>query len=245
MKSHQIIPIDVGHFTALPKQTCMYRMHREVTYEAPCIFWYVQGTRDNILVDLGPPEPALCLADHGFTIKRTAEQEPVNALRMHGLSPEDVKTVLVTHLHWDHANGFHLFKNARFLIQRKEVEYAIAPLPCHRSLYYEKSLGRPTFVDYLDRIEQIDGDCEIEEGVKAVFIPSHSPGFQGVSVRTEKGEYFIAGDAVGLFECWESVPPVPSGIFNNLEQYYESMKKISGFVLPGHDARVFDQTIYP
>ncbi|HOG18773.1 MAG TPA: hypothetical protein PLB96_15670, partial [Syntrophales bacterium] len=63
MKSHQIIPIDVGHFTALPKQTCMYRMHREVTYEAPCIFWYVQGTRDNILVDLGPPEPALCLAD--------------------------------------------------------------------------------------------------------------------------------------------------------------------------------------
>lgn len=245
VKFHQIIPIDVGHFEALPKQTCMYRMHREVTYEAPCIIWYIKGTADNIIVDLGPPEPAQCLENHGLVIKRSTEQEPLNALRAHGLSPDDVKTVLLTHLHWDHACGFHLFKNARFLIQRKEVEYAIAPLPCHRSLYYEKNMGRPPFVDYLEKIDLIDGDCEIEDGVNAVFLPSHSTGFQGISVRTEKGNYFIAGDAVGLFECWETVPHVPSGIFNNLEQYYDSMKKITGFVLPGHDARVFQQTVYP
>jgi N-acyl homoserine lactone hydrolase len=245
MKSHQIIPIDVGHFKALPKQTCMYRMHREVTYEAPCIMWYVKGTIDNIIVDLGPPEPPQCLANHQLVIERSEAQEPLNALRSHGLSPDDVKTVLITHLHWDHANGFHLFKNAKFLIQREEVKYAIAPLPCHRSLYYEKHLGRPPFVDYLERIELIDGDCEIEDGVTAVFIPSHSPGFQGVSVRTKKGDYFIAGDAVGLFECWEAVPHVPSGIYNNIEQYYESMKKITGFVLPGHDIKVFQRKIYP
>lgn len=245
MKFHQIIPIDVGTFTALPKQTCMYRMHREVTYEAPCIMWYIKGTADNIIVDLGPPEPAQCIENHGLVIRRSADQEPINALQAHGLSPDDVNTVVLTHLHWDHSFGFHLFKNARFLIQRKEVEYAIAPLPCHHSLYYEKNMGRPPFVDFLERTELVDGDCEIEDGVNAVFLPSHSPGFQGVSIRTEKGIYFIAGDAVGLFECWEAVPHIPSGIFNNLEQYYESMKKISGFVLPGHDARVFDKGIYP
>ena len=245
MKRHEIVPVDVGHFAALPKQTCTYRMYPGVTYEAPCILSHLRGTAENIIVDLGPPEPAQCLANHGLVINRSPAQEPLNALRARGLSADDVKTVLVTHLHWDHANGFHLFKNARFLIQRKEVEYAIAPLPCHRSLYYEKDLGSPPFVDYLDRIELIDGDCEIEDGVKAVFLPSHSPGFQGVSVSTEKGDYFIAGDAVGLFECWETVPHIPSGIFNNLEQYYESMKKISGFVLPGHDPKVFDKDIYP
>lgn len=245
MKFHQIIPIDVGHFTALPKQTCMYRMYREVTYEAPCILWYIKGIADNIIVDLGPPEPTQCLENHGLVIKRSADQEPLNALRAHGLSPDDVKTVLLTHLHWDHAYGFHLFKNARFLIQRKEVEYAIAPLPCHRSMYYEKNMGKPPFVDYLERVDLIDGDREIADGVNAVFLPSHSPGFQGVLVRTEKGNYFIAGDAVGLFECWETVPHVPSGIFNNLKDYYESMEKISGFVLPGHDARVFERAVYP
>ena len=248
MRKYQIVPLNVGDFEALPKQTCTYRMFREVTYKAPCIMWYIKGTKDNIIVDLGPPDPVQCLENHGLVITRSEKQEPLNALKSHGISPDDVKTVLLTHLHYDHASGFHLFKNARFLIQRKEVEYAIAPLPCHHSLYYENNMRKPPFVDYLDKIDVINGDCEIEDGVNAVFIPSHSPGFQGVSVKTEKGNYFIAGDAVGLFECWETVPHIPSGIFNNLEQYYLSMEKIdkiTDFVLPGHDPRVFDSSVYP
>ena len=128
------------------------------------------------------------------------------------------------------------------------MEYAVAPLPSHRPIYYEKEQGKPTFVDYLDRIEVLEGDCEVEEGVKAVFIPGHSVGFQGVSVQTAKGKYFIAGDAVGLFECWETVPHVPSGLYVNLVEYYDSMEKIervADFVLPGHDGKVFDKPIYP
>lgn len=128
------------------------------------------------------------------------------------------------------------------------MEYAIAPLACHRSIYYEQDQGKPTFVDYLDRIEVVEGDYEVEKGVEGVLIPGHSTGFQGVSVQTEKGKYFIAGDAVGLFECWERVPHVPSGLFVNLEEYYESMAKIervADFVLPGHDGKVFDRPVYP
>lgn len=246
--NYSIIPLDIGNFEALPKQTCMFRMYREVTYPAPCVMWYIQGTKNNIVVDIGPPEPAQCLKNHGLAMKREKRQDIKNALKAINLSPDDIKTVIVTHLHYDHAGGFHNFKNAKFLIQKKEVEYGIAPLPCHHSIYYEKSLGKPTFVDYLDQIEIIDGDYEVEAGVHANFIPSHTPGFQGVSVQTKKGKYFIAGDAVGLYECWETVPHVPSGIFNNLEQYYESMKKIeeiADYVLPGHDSKIFEKDSYP
>ncbi len=245
---YNIIPLNVGTFEALPKQTCMYRMYREVTYEAPCIMWYIAGTKDHIVVDLGPPDPAQVLKNRGFVMQRTNKQQPLSALNAVGVDPGDVKTVIVTHLHWDHAWGFHLFENARFIIQRKEMAYAIAPLPCHRALYYEKNLGKPQFVDFLERITVIDGDYRVEPGVDAIFIPSHSPGFQGISVATEKGNYFIAGDAVGLYECWESVPHIPSGIFNNLDEYYRSMDKIAQIadhVLPGHDAGVFDQSSYP
>jgi N-acyl homoserine lactone hydrolase len=245
---HRIIPLNVGTFAALPKQTCVYRMYREVTYQAPCIMWYIAGTQDNIVVDLGPPDPDQVLKNHGFVMQRTDRQEPLSALNDVGVDPKEVKTVILTHLHWDHAWGFHLFENARFIIQRKELAYAVAPLPCHRTLYFEKNLGKPQFVDFLERITVIDGDYSVEPGVEAIFIPSHSPGFQGISVATEKGNYFIAGDAVGLYECWETVPHIPSGIFNNLDEYYRSMDKvarIADHVLPGHDARVFDQLSYP
>lgn len=246
--SYRIVPLDVGHFAALPRDTCLYRMYRGQTYEAPCLMWYLEGTKNNILVDLGPPDPEQTLHNHGLVLTRTPEQEPVNALKKVGLAPHDVKVVIITHLHYDHAWGFHLFDDARFVIQRREVAYAIAPPPVFRWGYYEKSLGKPQFVDHLDRIDMIDGDHEVEAGVRAVSIPSHTPGFQGVSVRTEKGTYFIAGDAVGVFEAWERTPHVPSSIFSNLEDYYESMAKIDGiadFVLPGHDMKVLEKSVYP
>lgn len=248
MKMHKIIPLDVGTFEALPKQTCMYRMYREVTYEAPCIMWYIASSKDHIVIDLGPPDPEQVLKSRGFVMRRTDSQQPLSALKAVGVDPRDVKTVIVTHLHWDHAWGFHLFENARFIIQRKELAYAVAPLPCHRGLYYDQNLGKPQFVDFMDKITAIDGDYSVEPGVDAIFIPSHSPGFQGISVATEEGNYFIAGDAVGLYECWETVPHVPSGIFNDLDEYYRSMDKIeriADHVLPGHDAAVFQKSSYP
>lgn len=244
----RIIPLHVGSFAALPKQTCMYRMHREVVYEAPCIMWLIEGERETVLVDLAPPDPAQVMKNHGFVMNRDDSQQPLKALKRFGIRPDDIRTVLMTHLHWDHAWGFELFPNAEFIIQRREIEYAIAPFPCHKSLYYEVSIGKPQFVDYLEQIRVIEGDCRIHDDIQIVFIPSHSPGFQGIQVRTEMGNYFIAGDAVGLYECWESSTPIPSGIFNNLEDYYSSMRRIKDMadhILPGHDPKVLSKPYYP
>jgi glyoxylase-like metal-dependent hydrolase (beta-lactamase superfamily II) len=210
--------------------------------------WLIEGEKETVLVDLAPPDPAQVMKNHGFVMNRSHGQHPLEALKRINIRPDDIKTVLMTHLHWDHAWGFDLFPNAEFMIQRKEIEYAIAPFPCHRSLYYEISIGKPQFVDYLEQVKAIDGDYEIHEDIRIVFIPSHSPGFQGIQVRTERGNYFIAGDAVGLYECWESSPPVVSGIFNNLKDYYASMhkiKRIADHILPGHDPKVLSKSYYP
>jgi glyoxylase-like metal-dependent hydrolase (beta-lactamase superfamily II) len=244
---YRIVPLNVGNFEALPKQSCMYRMHREITYPAPCVIWYIQGTKGNIVVDLGPQSPEQCLMNHGMVINKSENQLPVNACKSAGFSADDVKTVILTHLHWDHVGAFSLFRNAQFVVQKKEIECAINPLPCFRWLYYEKSLGKPEFVDYLDRIDAIEGDSEIETGVDVIAIPSHTPGFQGVLVNCETNKYFIAGDAVGLYECWETVPHVPSGLFVNLQDYYKSHERIEqleAYVLPGHDPRVFERPFY-
>lgn len=43
---------------------------------------------------------------------------------MHGVAPENIKTVIMTHLHWDHAGNNGLFQNARFYVQQRELDYA-------------------------------------------------------------------------------------------------------------------------
>ena len=53
---HRINPINVGDFEALPKQTCMHRMHSELTYGAPCVTWHLAEIKNNISVDLAPPD---------------------------------------------------------------------------------------------------------------------------------------------------------------------------------------------
>jgi len=243
----RIIPLHVGTFAALPKQTCMYRMHREITYEAPCVMWLIENKRGTVLVDLAPPDPPQVLENHEVVKVRTDQQRPLEALKRGGLRAVDIRTVLMTHLHWDHAWGFDLFPKAEFIIQRREIEYAVAPFPCHRSLYYERSIGKPQFVDFLEQIRVVDGDYMVQEDVEVILLPSHTPGFQGVLVRTDTGNYVICGDAVGLYECWESVPHIPSGIFNSLEDYYWSMRRIEEMadqILPGHDPKVFSKKYY-
>jgi glyoxylase-like metal-dependent hydrolase (beta-lactamase superfamily II) len=173
-------------------------------------------------------------------------------LKKIGLHPDDVDIVICTHLHWDHCFNNDQFKNARIIVQKDEIRYAIAPLPMH-ALFYESQLikMRPPWLKAIENTEVIEGDMEISPGIDIVKIPGHTPGFQGVNVKTAKGNYFIVGDFCPLFENWEGAPPlkhIVSPIHVNLEDYYDSFKKVekmADVVLPGHDIKVFEKKCYP
>jgi N-acyl homoserine lactone hydrolase len=53
----------------------------------------------------------------------------VEALAAHGLAPEQIDTVFVSHLHWDHIENIDLFRHAEILVPRLEFEYAAAIRP--------------------------------------------------------------------------------------------------------------------
>jgi len=247
-KSHySIIPLNVGNFKALPKSTCMYRMYANVTYEAPCVMWYLQGSESNMIVDLGPPDPEWSLKHHSLEIIKGKGQNPREALHSIEVSPEDVQMVIMTHLHWDHCFGGEEFKNAKFVVQRSELQYAIAPLPGQAPMY-ETQLGSPPFFRFFGKIKVVDGDEEIEPGIKVIHLPGHTPGSQGIRVETQEGIYLIAGDTVGLYENLEYSPFIPSGIYVDLEAAYRSLKKLkhqADHILPSHDMKVFKKKVYP
>jgi N-acyl homoserine lactone hydrolase len=73
---------------------------------------------------------------------------------------------------------------------------------------------------------------------------------QCLLVDTDEGVYYIAGDNVGQYENIEGNKfgrLMPGINFVNLEEYYESMRRmerIADHILPGHDPKVLDRKRY-
>jgi glyoxylase-like metal-dependent hydrolase (beta-lactamase superfamily II) len=134
------------------------------------------------------------------------------------------------------------------LVQREELRYAVAPLAPHRWAYE----SRPPLSLAADRFEVLDGDAEIAEGVSVHLTPGHTPGMQGVAVRTAGAVYFIASDNVPLSEMWDAratygVPHWPNAIHVDLEAYFASLRRIESLgevVLPSHDWRALEHAEY-
>jgi glyoxylase-like metal-dependent hydrolase (beta-lactamase superfamily II) len=239
MPSIKIHPLNLGTITR-QTMTFGYWLDPGKVIDAPLIAWYIEGSNKKILVDTGGGDPAKAHPRY-LPYRREKEQSIENALKKIGVRCEEIEIVVATHLHWDHSAGNDLFPHAKIIVQEEELNYARSPFPANAHGYIKHIVEE---VEYT----VISGDEEIAEGIQLIFTPGHTYGMQGVLVEaSHQKRYFIAGDTFGLFRNLESHPPLISGIYVDMRQYYETLNKISklsAFILPGHDARVFDQEVY-
>jgi glyoxylase-like metal-dependent hydrolase (beta-lactamase superfamily II) len=172
-------------------------------------------------------------------IVRGPHQELAAALTAAGARPEEIGTVILTHLHYDHAGNSRLFPNARFLVQREELRYALAPTSFDASAYFAPSLG--VTPDWLGtKLDLLDGEAEIAPGVRVIPTPGHTPGHQSVLVDTAGGRYCVAGDAVMWQENLERM--IPPGVLTSVIESMDSLARIrreADRVLPSHEPALF------
>jgi N-acyl homoserine lactone hydrolase len=128
------------------------------------------------------------------------EEEIGPQLERLGITPSDVRTVVLTHLHTDHAGGLHHFPNKEILVSRTEMEYA-AGLRGRLRGYVNKpwpawfspttvELGPVPFGPFPTSLRLTEaGD------VTLVPVPGHSPGQLGVVVEDTDHAVFLAGDS--------------------------------------------------
>jgi glyoxylase-like metal-dependent hydrolase (beta-lactamase superfamily II) len=235
----RIVPLHIGDILRDKSSfTCLRNQGLKI--ELPIICWLIETNGTKIIVDTGTNAPNET-AEHHKPLSRTQQQELPCVLASLGVNPGDIDLVILTHLHWDHCYNNHLFPHAEFLVQRNELRYAIAPLPLHAHAY-----DLPPIVN--TKYKVIDGDKELGNGISVVCTPGHTPGFQSVLVEGPRRRVLIASDTIPLFENWCEKPPLPSGVFNNLEQYYSTFETINrlktDLVLPGHDVKVFEHKEY-
>ena len=199
--------------------------------------WYLAGSRPKTLVDTGAYDP-------NMTRLSTVEE----GLAKIGLKPEDIEIVIVTHLHYDHIALAGLYRNARFIVQRKELEYALNPHPLD-SFFYE----RDTF-EGID-MDLVYGEKEVLPGVTVFLTPGHTPGGQSVEIETVAGKVIIAGLCAqpATFEVteemkrrnWESSAPL---IHQDVREAYDSIlriKKRGGVIVAMHDPIYYEKARLP
>jgi len=251
MGSMKIIPIRVGSLHNYYRSQLCGSCKSQEPEDIPLIIFYIEGGDKKILVDTGggiPGSPSQTKY-HG-SYSRPPEEEPAAALKKAaGVSPDEIDIVVMTHLHWDHCCNNHLFPQAEFYVQKSEIIEAIDPVPRFKNNYESFTLGTvPPWAQQATKWKIVNGDIDLIDGVRLMHIPGHSRGSQGVLVETGQGPYFIAGDAIPLYDNCRDGNYIYSSIYLDLEAYYQSFEKIArlgAVIIPGHDPDVFIHPCYP
>lgn len=111
-----------------------------------------------------------------------------------GIDIDDVSHVVMSHLHYDHAGGMALFRNARFWVQRDEWDFAI-DAAAQRTSYVRSEFDVPsTSLTLLDGDHDLFGDGMI----MLLSTPGHTPGHQSLLVAGLRQPSILAADAAYL-----------------------------------------------
>jgi glyoxylase-like metal-dependent hydrolase (beta-lactamase superfamily II) len=205
-------------------------------------FYLLRGNGQTILVDTGIDGiDAYVSAEQRESLGIGPCRSTIEALASVGVRPDDVDTLVLTHLHFDHYINARLFTRARIIVNRRDWHHVMDPA----NRRYAPRLGFPREVfawltdEAWERLELVDGETEVLPGVTTIWTGGHSPGHQMVIVETGEGRVVIPGDEIYMYENLGA--DIPIGYYYDFERLVAAMDRIrelGGFVLPAHDPLV-------
>ncbi|MCX7704366.1 MAG: MBL fold metallo-hydrolase, partial [Planctomycetota bacterium] len=161
-----------------------------------CSLLLIEGRKEKILVDTGFG------SDWTEKERRIYEMDGVGKLKerleSYGVRVEDMDYVVNTHLHFDHAggncvSGEPLFKNAKYLVQKHELDVALKPSHYSASSYRARDL-QPLIER--EQILPVDGEYEVVTGVRLIRTDGHTKGHQAVLIQSGGMTLFYPADLI-------------------------------------------------
>jgi glyoxylase-like metal-dependent hydrolase (beta-lactamase superfamily II) len=206
--------------------------------------WVVRDEGRVIVVDTG------FNAEVAARRKRTYLRCPVEALELLKIRPADVRDVVLTHLHYDHAGNFDRFPNARFHLQEREIHYATGRymrFPRLSHSFEVEDICGIVRLNYAQRVLFYAGDAELAPGITLHAAGGHSDGLQFVRVNTARGPVVLASDVTHFYENLASGRPFTTAF--HVGEMLEGFEKLlasapdESHIVPGHDPLVM--RLYP
>jgi glyoxylase-like metal-dependent hydrolase (beta-lactamase superfamily II) len=158
-------------------------------------------------------------------------------LAARGIDPSEVGTVVMTHLHYDHASGATQFPGATFLVERREWQEANKPLG-FRNGYTRKQLDRA--LDW--RTIDVDDEADLlgDGSIRIFHTPGHTAGHLSFLLRLQSGETLLITADAALARRTLEQRLLPLLLEDDLE-YWRSLDRLitlagtADHVITGHD----------
>jgi glyoxylase-like metal-dependent hydrolase (beta-lactamase superfamily II) len=225
----------------------------------PVGFFVVTHPKGNVLFDTGNNDKII--TDPSYWGASFTAMRPVNTpdvaidtqLQKIGLRPDDIKYVVVSHLHLDHGGNVAKFPNSTVVVQKSELLNAFWPAPGTGGPYMigdflplrAPNADNPNAV----KMVQLEGDMDLY-GDGTIVVKrwvGHTPGSQMMTVRLKnKGPIILTGDNVYFRENLEkNLPPnivlaySPSGILAAYEWIRYQMATEKADFFTAHDPDAF------
>jgi len=219
--------------------------------QVPTLGFLITGGEAPIVVDTGFSDPSI-MGNLGMTGWWRDEQGMEKQLAKHGLEMKDVRYVLHTHLHIDHAGYDDRFPmdGTTVVINRRELEHSVSGLmgeqyPAPYIKHLVDRLHHPGALRLLD-LDVVEYE-EIIPGVRCVAAGGHTEGSMNILVDTDEGVACICGDVIydiahqlvdPHLQVMELDPAVTGNHGGSKRGEKAAIRKaLSGarFVLPAHD----------
>lgn len=161
----------------------------------------IRGNNRTVLIDTGFG-PKISEKDQQI-YELNRDSNLLDSLANKGVRPEDVDTVIFTHLHLDHA-GWNTkfnedgeivttFPNAQYIVQKGEWEDAVNPNEITRGSYIPDNLLP---LERNGQLRLIEGDFKIFRGLRTIVTGGHTQHHQAILIESRGKKVLFIGDLV-------------------------------------------------
>lgn len=166
------------------------------------------------------PEPIV--VDPGY---QTQGDMLVGALAARSLAPDDIRTVVMTHLHSDHLSALPQLGDVEVFVHESELD----------TTYARRQQG---LLDAVTVNRLTGGEGEIRPGLRWIHTPGHAPGHIAVIAECRDERVIVAGDTLGPDPGWfERMDPPES--LPERDAHLEAFRRIrehdAHVIVPGHN----------
>lgn len=210
----------------------------------PIHAWVVEHDGKRILVDTGETAAVNDIPFAKFDVSRGDELDA--ALRSLNLTPADLDTVLLTHMHGDHMDGAVHLGDTPVLVTEAELAYSKSAT----SRFFSRVLRQPIPDVRFETLPLGDGSFGAfaatrrltDDGrVLAVATPGHTPGHISVLCIDDDGNHvLLAGDATDSLEQLrarrpDAIGPKPAVYVETIDRILAHARDHPTVFLPSHD----------